>query len=134
MSLIPPDRSSKIVVAVDDEPGNLMMLKGLIEGAGFFYMAAQSGAECITLTSRVQPRLILLDIEMPGGADGFTTCRRLRQMPSLRAVPIVFLTGRKTGEDVKECLKAGGNDFIIKPFDPVKLIERVEYWTGRRLA
>lgn len=134
MSLIPPDRSSKIVVAVDDEVSNLMLLKGLIEGAGFFYMPARSGAECITLTSRVQPRLILLDIEMPGGADGFTTCRRLRQMPSLRTVPIVFLTGRKTGEDVKECLKAGGNDFIIKPFDPVKLIERVEYWTARRLA
>ena len=134
MSLIAPDRSSKIVVGVDDEADNLMLLKGLIEGAGFLFMPAWSGAECITLVTRIQPRLILLDIEMPAGLDGFTTCRRVRQIPLLKAVPIVFLTGRKTGEDVKECLKAGGNDFIVKPFDPVKLIERIEYWTNRRLA
>jgi CheY-like chemotaxis protein len=51
-----------------------------------------------------------------------------------RLVPVVFLTARKTGEDVKECLKAGGNDFLVKPFDPVKLIERVEYWSGRRVC
>ena len=134
MSLSPSDRSSKIIVAVDDEAESLMLLKGLIEGAGFMFMHARGGAECAALVSRVQPRLILLDIEMPNGMDGFTTCRRLRMNPLLRTVPIVFLTGRKSGEDVQECLKAGGNDFIIKPFDPVKLIERVEYWSSRRLA
>jgi CheY-like chemotaxis protein len=134
MNLSMADRRSKIVLGVDDETDNLLLLKSLIEGAGFMFISASSGAECLTLVQRVQPRLILLDIQMPGGLDGYATCRRLRESPQLRSVPIVFLTARKTREDVMECLKAGGNDFIVKPFDPMKMIERVEYWVGRRIA
>ncbi|MEA2754013.1 MAG: hypothetical protein QOJ54_302 [Aliidongia sp.] len=128
------DRRSKIVIGVDDESGNLQMLASLIEAAGFTFMGTSSGAECLTLILRIQPRLILLDIEMVPGMDGFETCRRIRHDVRLKAVPIVFLTARKTGEDVKKCLTAGGNDFIVKPFDPVKLVERVEYWLGRRVT
>ena len=106
----------------------------VIEGAGFTFMGTSGGAECITLANRAQPRLILLDIQMFPQMDGFETCKKLRIYPQLNIVPIVFLTARKTGEDVKNCLKAGGNDFIVKPFDPVKLIERVEYWVNRRIT
>jgi CheY-like chemotaxis protein len=134
MALNPIDRRSKIVLGVDDDESNVQLLSSLIENAGFTFMGASSGSECLSLLSRVQPRLILLDIEMAPGIDGFETCRRLREGPRLKSVPIVFLTGRKTGEDVKTCLKVGGNDFIVKPFDPVKLIDRVEYWLGRRLV
>jgi CheY-like chemotaxis protein len=132
MTMSATDRRSKVVLGVDDEPENLEMLSSLVEGAGFTFMCTSTGAECVTLAMRLQPRLILLDIQMAPGMDGFATCRRLRQNPGLIATPIVFLTARKTAEDVKECLKAGGNDFVVKPFDPVKLIERVEYWVGRR--
>ena len=134
MSLNPGGRRSKIVIGVDDEPDSLQMLASLIEGAGFTFIGASTGAECLSLVLRITPRLVLLDIEMRPGMDGFETCRRLRMDMRLKPVPIVFLTGRKTGEDVKTCLKAGGNDFIVKPFDPVKLVERVEYWLVRRVA
>jgi len=134
LSLNPTDRRSRIVIGVDDEAGNIEMLSSLIEGAGFTFMGASSGTECLTLVARIEPRLILLDIEMLPGMDGFETCRRIRHDMRLKPVPIVFLTGRKTAEDVKRCLQAGGNDFIVKPFDPVKLIERVEYWMVRRMT
>lgn len=126
-------RRSKIVLGVDDEPDNLLMLSALVEGAGYTFMGASSGAQCLTLLTRVQPRLILLDIQMPA-IDGFTTCRKIRQYPKLEAIPIVFLTGRKTGRDVRECLAAGGNDYVVKPFQPAKLIERIDFWLARRVA
>jgi CheY-like chemotaxis protein len=124
--------SSKLIIAVDDAPENLVMLKHVVEAAGYTFMSASSGGECITLLKRAEPRVLLLDIEMPE-MDGFATCRRIRAELELAQMPIVFLTARKAPEDVKECIAAGGNDFIIKPFDAAKLIERLAYWTTHRV-
>ena len=79
----------------------------------------------------MKPRLVLLDVRMPG-MDGYETCRRLRAMPALARVAVVFLTARKSSADVRARLEAGGDDFIVKPFDPAKLIARVVHWTSRR--
>ena len=126
------DRRSKIIMAVDDQAETLLLIQGFVESAGFGFVGARRGREAVTLTARLVPRLILLDIQMPN-IDGFATCRMLRENPALRAVPIAFLTARKTAEDVTTGLGAGGNDFIVKPFDPDKLIERIDYWVGRRV-
>jgi len=124
---------SKIVMGVDDAPENLFMLQAAIKHAGYTFLGAKSGAECLSLVSRVVPRLILLDIEMPE-MDGYETCRKLRSNPELRHVPIAFLTARKTPADVTAGMQAGGNDFIVKPFDHIKLIERVRHWTSRSVG
>ena len=91
------------------------------------------GPEKDPLALRVDPKVILLDIQMPE-MDGFETCRRLRGMFLLKTVPVAFLTARKSSEDVREGLAAGGNDFIVKPFDPEKLLARVDHWMGRRIT
>jgi DNA-binding response OmpR family regulator len=96
-------------------------------------MGAASGPELLALSLRVVPRLILLDIQMPE-MDGFETCRRLRANRDLVRVPIAFLTGRKTFEDVAEGLSSGGNDFILKPFKVRHLLGRVEHWTSRQIG
>jgi DNA-binding response OmpR family regulator len=123
--------SSKIVIGVDDAPENLFLLQATVKAAGYPFMGVKGGAECITLLARVQPRLVLLDIEMPG-MDGFETCKRIRQMREYQHVPICFLTARKTDEDVKRGVEVGGNDFIIKPFNPAQLLERIKYWCARQ--
>jgi two-component system OmpR family response regulator len=123
---------SKIVIGVDDNPANLAFLKTTISAAGYSFVGLSGGAECLSIVLRFPPRLILLDIQMPG-MDGFETCRRLRGMAETRNVPIAFLTGRRTREDVQQGLAAGGNDFIIKPFDREHLLARVQMWTGRRV-
>jgi DNA-binding response OmpR family regulator len=123
---------SKIVVGVDDIPENLAILKAYVTGAGFTFMAAASGEECLRLTTLVMPRLILLDIEMSPGIDGLETCRRLRHRRELKHVPIAFLTAHKTAKHVMDGLAAGGNDFIAKPFQNEKLMERVRHWVSRR--
>jgi CheY-like chemotaxis protein len=132
-SVDPGDLSSKIVIGVDDAAENLFLLQSAVKAGGFTFMGTRSGAECLSLLHRVVPKVILLDIEMPM-LDGFETCRQIRALPEARHVPIIFLTARKTGEDVKKCLEVGGNDFIIKPFDIVKLLERIKHWAGKRIA
>src|SRR5258707_928851 len=124
------DRKSKIVLGVDDAQDNLNLLKLSVETAGYTFMGAKGGLECLRLVCRMIPKLILLDIEMPG-IDGFETCRRIRNLSETKLVPIAFLTGRKTAEDVKTGMAAGGNDFIVKPYDVVKLIERINHWVNR---
>lgn len=125
--------SGRTVIAVDDNPENLMILEAVLESADYFFLAASNGPECISLALRSSPRLVLVDIQMPD-MDGFETCRRLRGEWSLRRTPIAFLTASKSPEDVRKGLAAGGNDFILKPFDPAKLLARAEYWTTHPLA
>jgi two-component system, OmpR family, response regulator len=122
---------SKVVLGVDDTPENLAFLKRAIEACGYTFIGAKTGFECLAILGRVTPKLILLDIEMEP-IDGFETCRRVRRMTGMDLVPIAFLTARKTGEDVKAGLAAGGNDFIVKPYLIPKLRERVEYWMTHR--
>lgn len=126
-------RSTKIVLGVDDVPQNLLLLEGVLGAAGYTFLSVASGRECLTMLTRVVPRLILLDIQMPE-MDGFETCRRIRAIRELAAVPIAFLTASKSPEDVRAGLASGGNDFIVKPFDIQKLLLRVEHWTTRRIA
>ena len=121
----------RVIIGVDDQPENILMLEALIEGQGYTFFGCTSGLDCIALAQRANPKLILLDIQMPI-MDGYETCRRLRITPAVRNVPIAFLTARKASEDVRAGIAAGGNDFIVKPFDAEKLLARVDYWTQRK--
>jgi CheY-like chemotaxis protein len=132
-SLNPTEASSKIVLGVDDAPENLFLLQSAVKAGGYTFVGAKSGAECLSLLHRIMPRLILLDIEMPM-MDGFAVCRQIRASREFQHIPIAFLTARKTSEDVKRCLEVGGNDFIVKPFDLAKLLDRIKHWTAKRIA
>jgi DNA-binding response OmpR family regulator len=123
---------NKLIVGVDDDVENLAMLKHAIEAAGYAFIGMTNGSECVDILSQFEPRLLLLDIEMPD-MNGFETCRRIRAECNLPHMPIAFLTGRKSREDVKRCLAVGGNDFIIKPFEVLTLLNRLRYWTTRRV-
>jgi CheY-like chemotaxis protein len=127
------DPRSKVVLAVDDSPEDLALLNAILMSAGYAFVGSASGEDCLSLVHRCPPRLILLDIQMPG-LDGIETCRRLRETPQLQTVPIAFLTARKTRGDVREGLAAGGNDFITKPINRDKLLQRVQHWTNHRIA
>ena len=123
--------ASKTVLVVDDAPENLAFIKACLASAGYTVFVARSGEECLTMLTRVTPRLVLLDVQMPG-IDGFETCRQIRKRNELASVPVAFLTARKAAEDVQQCVAAGGNDFIVKPFNRQKLLDRVGHWTTHR--
>jgi DNA-binding response OmpR family regulator len=123
---------SKIIVGVDDATESLSLIGHVVSEAGYTFMGAPGAAECLALVARIVPQLILLDIQMPG-LDGFEICRRLRADRRLTHVPIAFLTACKSSTDVRSGLAAGGNDFILKPFDRAQLVERLNYWTRHRV-
>jgi DNA-binding response OmpR family regulator len=127
-----PATRSKIVLAVDDLPENLAALRAFVTAAGYTFFEAPSGADCLSLTTRVTPRVVLLDVQMPG-LDGFATCKRLREQDAMRHVPILFLTARKTAADVIAGVRAGGNDFLTKPVDRERLLQRLQHWIARRV-
>ena len=78
----------------------------------------------IALATRIDPDLILLDVEMPG-CDGFEACRRLKQDAVLSCIPVVFLTGMSTPAQKVQGLELGAVDYVTKPFDPAELRARV---------
>lgn len=127
-----PGNPNKIIIGVDDVPESLMFLKMNLLAGGYAFVGVKSGEECLRLVETVTPALILLDIQM-AGMDGFETCRRLRQTNNAKEAPIVFLTGRRSEADLRACVAAGGNDFIVKPVTQKTLLERASHWTNRRV-
>lgn len=120
-----------VVVAVDDSREMLDILKSLIAGAGYRFYGASNAGHCLRLVRDVEPDLILLDVQMPE-IDGFDLCRQIRAVEAWKNIPIAFVTARRTAQDVKAGVAAGGNDFITKPFDAKNLMTRVDRWMKQR--
>lgn len=119
--------SSALIMCVDDDLQCRRIAKEVIEHAGYRFIAANSGQECLDLLQKVNPRIILLDIMMPE-MDGFETCRRIRlRYPLLRA-RIVYVTALSSAEDVTRALGTDADDYIVKPYRPTRLRERIQHW------
>jgi len=111
------------ILAVDDEKNICDLIKrGLV---GHDVITAPDGLSGLEEARRSDPDLILLDVTMPG-MTGFEVCRRLRTMPDLMTVPVIFLTARGTLDDKLEGFDAGADDYVPKPFDMRELEMRVQ--------
>lgn len=121
--MTPPNGVSTILV-VDDTPEILKMLKKQLEHWGYRALLASSGEEGLQLAELEQPDLILLDVLMPR-MKGREVCARLRANPITEHIPVVFLTALGLPDHVKAGLDAGADDYIMKPFKPEELKERI---------
>lgn len=113
-----------VVLLVDDAPDNLAFLCDALEGSGYALLVALGGERALDVAATAQPDVILLDALMPG-MDGFETCRRLKQDPRSRDIPVVFMTGLTQTEHVLAGFAAGGIDYVTKPIEPAVLVARV---------
>ncbi len=120
-------RKGALILGVDDDPTNLKVLQEIVQAMGHSFLAASSGEEGLKLLHRAAPKIILLDITMPG-MDGFETCRRIRSDFPMLKVPVIFVSSLNSPEDVARGIGANGNDYIIKPFEPEKLRQRITHW------
>lgn len=113
----------KRVLLIEDEEGLLVSLLDRLRGEGYDAHGAHSGEVGYEMALRDRPHLILLDVRLPG-MDGFEVCRKLRQ----RAidVPILILTARGQLDDRVLGLKVGADDYLVKPFETVELLARME--------
>lgn len=118
------DKQARILV-IDDEPEITDIVETYFESVGYDVKTANSGQEGIEEARKFKPNLVLLDIMMPN-TSGYEVCSHLKRMPELSGVPVVFLTGRDTREDLGRSFQAGGDMFVKKPFSCERLLDLVK--------
>lgn len=117
------DDTQKRILAVDDDPFNLRIVRHALEQADFQVMTASSGEDALTVIKRQGlPHLAVVDIHMPPGMSGFEFCRTIHQFSDL---PVIMLTAVGEESTVVEGLEKHAEDYIIKPFVPGELVARV---------
>ncbi len=117
-------RGKKCILAVDDAA---IILSRITDALGKHYnvVTVNSGARALKYLDANKPDLILLDIRMPV-RDGFEILREIQTMEDRADIPVVMLTGIEDKRSVMEGIKLGIRDYILKPFDPDDLLERVQ--------
>ena len=118
----------KIILAVDDTQSNLQIIQGVL-GKEFELRLAKSGNMALMALDRVVPELILLDIEMPG-MSGFDVMDTISRKPHLKEIPVIFVTSHASKEFVTEAQARGAKDYVVKPFDPDVLRNKVHKALG----
>ncbi len=114
----------KRILIVDDTPRNLKLLAAILAARGYAVDTAASGAEALERVEKQQPDLVLLDVVMPE-MSGYEVCRRLRESPATRLLPVVMVTALDPDEERVKGIEAGADDFLSKPIHQPELLARV---------
>ncbi len=115
----------KKALIVEDHPDLLEILTWQLEMMGFAVVSANTGMEGVTKAVEEKPQLILMDIMMPG-MDGLEATRMIRTNRETEKIPILAITALCRESEQQDCIKAGCNDYIVKPFTPEKLLEKIQ--------
>lgn len=116
---------NQTVFVLEDDADISRLVRHHLEAAGFQVRLYGSIGSIVQDAERKPPAIFMLDIMVPGG-DGLDLCRRLRQNPTLSAVPLVFLTARASENDRVLGLDLGADDYITKPFSPREVVARIK--------
>ncbi|MDR7555310.1 MAG: response regulator [Armatimonadota bacterium] len=120
-------RTGARVLAVEDQPASLALVRHVLEREGFDVRVARSGAEALALAQETRPDLVLLDMHLPD-MHGLEVLRRLRESPWGAALPVVAVSAMVTPEDRALWLQAGCADVIAKPIDVATFAQSVARW------
>ena len=116
---------NKRILLIEDNEQNRYLASFLMQARGWEMVHAEDGPSGIALAGRVDPALILLDIQLPG-MDGYAVAQALRLDPKLAMIPIIAVTSYAMPGDRERCLAAGCNGYIEKPIDPATFAAEVE--------
>jgi DNA-binding response OmpR family regulator len=113
------------IIVVDDQPANLKLLEGMLQQQGYTVRSFPRGRLALAAAAQRPPDLILLDITMPE-MNGFEVCERLKLNEELSRIPVIFLSALSEKEDKMRAFRAGGVDYVTKPFQAEEVQARVE--------
>ena len=119
------NQKKKTILIVDDNPMNLLLTSHVLENEGYATLTADDGRTALKELEKQTPSLILLDVMMPE-MDGYEVCRLINANEEWTEIPIIFLTANAQTENLVEGFKAGGVDYITKPFKGEELLVRVK--------
>ena len=117
------DEGQGTIVVVEDDHNIADLLELYLRREGYRVVQAETGADGLAAVRDQRPRLVVLDIGLPGGVDGLEVCRRLRAESH---VPVLMLTARDGEIDRVLGLELGADDYVTKPFSPRELVARVK--------
>src|SRR3712207_2547399 len=118
------DTRTPVILVADDEPVNLALIKRRLEWEEYRVETAENGGEAVESAKRLLPDLVILDVMMPV-LDGLQACRLLKEDPSTRDIPVIFLSALDDTDTKVSGLALGANDYISKPFRVEELLARV---------
>jgi len=114
--------SHKILI-VDDEPRIVRLVTEILRALGYQVISASDADSALELVVMEQPELILLDILLPHGVDGYEVCERIREFST---IPIIMLTAKAQESDMLKGFDVGADDYLTKPFSAKELLARVK--------
>jgi len=114
---------TKILIS-EDEPDIRDLVAFTLRFAGYEVISSTNGEEAVQLAKKELPDMILLDVRMPR-MTGYEACKRIKADPKLKDVPIVFLSAKGQETEIRDGMNAGAEEYLLKPFAPDQLTERV---------
>lgn len=124
-------KSKKRILIVDDEPRLVRLVREVLGAVGYEVLESAEGETALEMVALERPDLVLLDILLPKGMDGYETCRRIREFSE---IPIIMLTAKAQEADIVKGFNVGADDYITKPFSAKELIARVKAALRRSAA
>ncbi len=118
------------ILIVEDQPDICKLIRMTLEFGDFEIHEANDGESGLNMARAIMPTVMLLDVMMPGLLDGYQVCSRIKQDPDLKKIQVVMLTARGQATDLAAGEAAGADAYLVKPFSPLELIDRVEAMAG----
>lgn len=117
--------AKRTILVVEDEESLLRLESILLTSKGYEVIGVPNGMAALEALEQQSVDLVLLDIMLPE-IDGFEVCRRIKQNPETRKLPVIMLTAKKSHEDMARGDEVGADWYITKPFKSAKVIETIE--------
>ena len=119
------------VLCIEDEPDIQKLLRIALNCRGCYQvLTADNGQVGLELAEKERVDLILLDAMMPV-MDGYETCKKLKENPNTKDIPVIFLAAKTQAKEIQKGLALGAVDYLTKPFDPLKLPDQIEEILGK---
>jgi two-component system alkaline phosphatase synthesis response regulator PhoP len=118
-------QASAPILVVDDDTDIREVVTYKLETAGFRTLTAGDGFSALEMAAKHRPRMILLDVAMPG-LDGISVCHELQGDKRTAGIPVLMLSARSRPADIDLAFSSGADDYVTKPFSPAELLRRVQ--------
>jgi DNA-binding response OmpR family regulator len=120
----------KKIIIVDDLKTVLLTLESILTQAGYFVVSCVNSTDALDRFNAEHFDLMLSDIVMPGGANGYSLISTIRSGEKNKNIPIIMLTGKREKSDIEKAILSGANDYIVKPIDPEIVLTKVKIHLG----
>lgn len=118
--------SRKKILIVDDQGELRMLVRMTLEFGDYELHEADDGVRALELVESINPDLVILDVMMPGELNGYQVCERIKQGKKSGATRVLMLTARGQKSDIEMGESVGADNYLVKPFSPLELIEVVQ--------